>query len=99
VARKVKAALEAGLVPVLCVGEHLEDREAGRAEEVIASQLQPVLDLVGVEGLANAVVAYEPCWAIGTGRTASPEQAQEIHAFIRRQIARHDARIADSLPI
>jgi len=99
VARKVKAALEAGLVPVLCVGEHLEDREAGRAEAVIASQLQPVLDLVGAGGLATAVVAYEPCWAIGTGRTASPEQAQEIHAFIRRQIARHDARIADSLPI
>ncbi len=70
-----------------------------QAEEVIAGQLQPVLELVGVEGFADAVVAYEPVWAIGTGRTATPEQAQAMHAFIRRQIAGHDARIADSLPI
>ena len=99
VARKVRAALNAGLRPILCVGERLEERDAGQAEDVIASQLQPVLDLVGVEGFASAVVAYEPVWAIGTGRTASPEQAQAVHAFIRRQIAGHDARIADSLPI
>ena len=99
VALKFRAALNAGLCPVLCMGEQLEDRDAGRAEEVIAGQLQPVLDLVGVEGFAGAVVAYEPVWAIGTGRTATPEQAQGMHAFIRRQIAAHDARIADSLPI
>jgi triosephosphate isomerase len=99
VARKFRAALSAGLRPILCMGERLEQRDAGQAEAVIAAQLQPVLDLVGVEGFADAVVAYEPVWAIGTGRTASPEQAQAVHAFIRRQIAGHDARIADSLPI
>ena len=99
VARKFRAALNAGLCPVLCMGEQLEQRDAGQAEEVIAGQLQPVLDLVGVQGFADAVVAYEPVWAIGTGRTATPEQVQAMHAFIRRQIAGHDARIADSLPI
>jgi triosephosphate isomerase len=99
VARKFRAALNAGLRPVLCMGERMEQRDAGQAEEVIAGQLQPVLDLVGVEGFADAVLAYEPVWAIGTGRTATPEQAQAMHAFIRRQIARRDARIADSLPI
>ncbi len=99
VARKFAAALHAGLVPVLCVGETLEQREAGQTEAVIASQLAPVLGLVGTEGFANAVVAYEPVWAIGTGKTASKEQAQQVHAFIRGEVARMDARIADSLPI
>ena len=99
VAQKFQAALEAGLVPILCVGEGLAQRDAGQAEQTVADQLQPVLDRVGAEGLAAAVVAYGPVWAIGTGRTASPEQAQDMHAFIRRQIASHDARIADSLPI
>ena len=99
VARKFAAAQAAGLVPILCVGESLEEREAGRTEEVIAAQLAPVLALAGVAAFANAVVAYEPVWAIGTGRTASPEQAQAVHAFIRSQIAALDARIADSLPL
>ncbi|AWH18246.1 triose-phosphate isomerase [Stenotrophomonas sp. ZAC14D2_NAIMI4_7] len=99
VARKFAAALHAGLVPVLCVGETLEQREAGQTEAVIASQLAPVLALVGAEGFASAVVAYEPVWAIGTGKTASKEQAQQVHAFIRGEVARMDARIADSLPI
>ena len=99
VALKFQAAVKAGLQPILCLGEGLEDREAGRAEEVIAAQLQPVLELVGVEGFANAIIAYEPVWAIGTGRTASAEQAQEIHAFIRGRVAAMDATIADSLPI
>lgn len=99
VARKFAAALHAGLVPVLCVGETLEQREAGRTEAVIAGQLAPVLALVGGEGFATAVVAYEPVWAIGTGKTASKEQAQQVHAFIRGEVARIDARIADSLPI
>ncbi len=99
VARKFLAARNAGLMPVLCVGESLEQREAGQTEAVIASQLEPVLALVGADGLDGAVVAYEPVWAIGTGRTASPQQAQEVHAFIRGIVARHDARIADSLPL
>lgn len=99
VARKFAAALHAGLVPVLCVGETLEQREAGQTEAVIASQLAPVLALVGGQGFENAVVAYEPVWAIGTGRTASKEQAQQVHAFIRGEVAKVDARIADSLTI
>ena len=99
VARKFVAAIHAGLVPVLCVGETLEQREAGQTEQVIASQLTPVLELAGVDAFAKAVVAYEPVWAIGTGRTASPEQAQAVHAFIRGVVAERDARIADSLPL
>jgi len=99
VAAKFQAAVEAGLAPILCLGETLEEREAGRTREVIAAQLQPVLDRAGAAGFAAAVVAYEPVWAIGTGRTASPDQAQEVHAFIRGQVAQRDARIADSLPI
>ena len=99
VARKFQAAQAAGLTPILCVGERLEEREAGRTEEVIAEQLCPVLELAGAAAFAAAVVAYEPVWAIGTGRTASPEQAQAVHAFIRSQVAAQDAKIADSLPL
>jgi len=99
VARKFAAALHAGLAPVLCVGETLEQREAGQTEQVIAAQLAPVLALLGPAGFQHAVVAYEPVWAIGTGRTASKEQAQQVHAFIRGEVAKLDARIADSLPI
>ena len=99
VARKFLAAVHAGLVPVLCVGESLEQREAGQTEQVIAAQLAPVLELAGVEAFARAVVAYEPVWAIGTGRTATPAQAQAVHAFIRGVVAARDARIADSLPV
>jgi len=99
VARKFAAALHARLAPVLCVGETLEQREAGQTEQVIAAQLAPVLALVGPAGFQHAVVAYEPVWAIGTGRTASKEQAQQVHAFIRGEVAKLDARIADSLPI
>ncbi len=93
VAAKFAAALGAGLVPVLCVGETLEQREAGNAEAVIARQLDAVLDLCGIEGFARAVVAYEPVWAIGTGRTATPQQAQQIHAFIRSHMAERDVKI------
>jgi triosephosphate isomerase len=94
VARKFAAAHAKGLVPILCVGEQLAEREAGRTGEVIGRQLDVVLELCGAGALEHAVVAYEPVWAIGTGRTASPEQAEEVHAFIRARIGARDARIA-----
>jgi triosephosphate isomerase len=99
VALKFQAAINAGLCPILCLGEGLDQREAGQTEAVIASQLRSVLERVGVAAFANAVVAYEPVWAIGTGRTASPEQAQAVHTFIRGEVAARDATIAGSLPI
>jgi triosephosphate isomerase (TIM) len=94
IARKFAAAHAKALVPVLCVGEQLSDREASRTEEVIGRQLDVVLELCGPEVLGQGVVAYEPVWAIGTGRNATPQQAQEVHAFIRARIAARDARIA-----
>lgn len=92
VARKFVAAVHAGLVPVLCVGETLEQREAGQTEQVIAAQLAPVLELAGVDAFAGAVVAYEPVWAIGTGRTPTNDQIAEVHALMRDRLA---ARFAD----
>jgi triosephosphate isomerase len=99
VARKFAAALAHGLTPILCVGEQLAEREAGRSCEVVGRQLDAVLALSGIAGLARAVVAYEPVWAIGTGRTASPQQAEEVHHFIRQRLVRQDANIAAGLQI
>jgi triosephosphate isomerase len=99
VARKFMAAQAQGLVPVLCVGETLEEREGGRTTEVVARQLEAVLSVSGVGSLASAVIAYEPVWAIGTGRTASPEQAQDVHAMIRGKVAALDATIGSSVRI
>jgi triosephosphate isomerase len=99
VADRFVTALESGLVPVLCVGETLEQREGGETESVVLRQLDAVLNRVGVGGFERAVVAYEPVWAIGTGQTATPEQAQEIHAFIRDKFASQDDIIAGQLRI
>ncbi len=94
VARKFAAALGAGLTPVLCVCETLEEREADKTEAVVARQLDAVLATNGTAPFAHAIVAYEPVWAIGTGRNASPAQAQAVHAFVRRRIAEQNANIA-----
>ena len=99
VARKFLATRAAGLTPILCVGETLSEREDGQTEWRIQEQLAPLLDRGGAAVFDGAIVAYEPIWAIGTGKTATPEQAQAVHAFIRSEIAARDARIAGLLPI
>jgi triosephosphate isomerase len=99
VARKFVAAQGQGLVPVLCVGETLDEREGDQTTIVVSRQLEAVLAVTGVQALAKAVIAYEPVWAIGTGRTASPEQAQEVHAMIRAKVAERDGTIGGSVRI
>ncbi|MBS1270407.1 MAG: Triosephosphate isomerase [Gammaproteobacteria bacterium] len=99
VAGKFEAALRSGLIPILCVGETLEERDAGKMESVIAAQLDTVVNQVGVNQFARAIVAYEPVWAIGTGRTATPEQAQDAHRFIRERIGTSNPDIAERLRI
>ncbi|MGJ8682357.1 triose-phosphate isomerase [Paraglaciecola sp.] len=99
VAQKVAKVLEAKLTPILCVGEPESVREAGTLFDYIAAQLNAVLDLVGISAFANLVLAYEPIWAIGTGKTASPEQAQEVHAFIREHLAKQDSNVAVGIVI
>ena len=94
VAEKYARGLQEGLTPILCVGEFLEEREAGKTEEVVARQLDAVIEKVGIAGVGDGVIAYEPVWAIGTGRTASPEQAQDVHAFIRETLVSRDAAVA-----
>ncbi len=99
VAARYAKALQHGLIPILCIGETLEERESERTFDVVGEQLDAVLHTAGVASLAKAVIAYEPVWAIGTGRTASTEQAQEVHSWIRARIAKLDANISESLQI
>ena len=99
VARKFMAAQKAGLTPILCIGETLTEREAGATHGVVERQLKAVLDAAGIGAFDKAVVAYEPVWAIGTGRTAKFDQAQEVHALIRGLLAAEDAKIATAARI
>ena len=99
IAEKTKAAIDAGLIPLLCVGESLEERDSGNTEAVVAEQLNAVINLLGIEAFEGIIIAYEPVWAIGTGLTASPKQAQAVHSFIRGLLADSSESIAQKTPI
>jgi triosephosphate isomerase len=92
--RKFAAAQACGLIPVLCIGETLEQREAGKTLEVVGRQLGSIIEELGVGAFAKAVIAYEPVWAIGTGLTATPQQAQDVHKAIREQLAAENSEVA-----
>lgn len=99
VAAKFEAVQKSGLRPILCVGETLSERESGATEQVVERQLRAVIRRCGTQALVSAVLAYEPVWAIGTGRTATPEQAQAVHGFLRTVIAGEDAGVAEGIRI
>jgi len=99
VANRFVQAQKQNIIPVLCVGETLEEREQNKTFAVVDEQLDAVIDAAGIDAFANAVIAYEPVWAIGTGKTASDEQAQEVHQYIRQQIAKRSQAIADKVQI
>ena len=99
IAQRFIAAVNGGVIPILCIGELLEEREAGETENVVAKQIDAVIDAAGIDTFASAVIAYEPVWAIGTGKTATPDQAQEVHAFIRQRLAGHNADVAEKIQI
>jgi triosephosphate isomerase len=99
VADKTQVVLNAGLVPIVCLGESQQQRESGATEEVVGTQLRAVLDIVDIAAFSTVVIAYEPVWAIGTGLTATPEQAQDVHAFIRGMLADKDQGVADQCRI
>ncbi|GAB1233540.1 triose-phosphate isomerase [Ferrigenium sp. UT4] len=98
-AAKFDAAIKFGMTPIFCVGETLQEREDGVTEQVVARQLEVVLNHAGAQSVAKTVIAYEPVWAIGTGKTATPEQAQAVHAFIRSRVAQLDGKVAGGLRI
>lgn len=99
VASKFRVAIEAGLTPVLCIGESLEEREAGNTMDVVLGQVDAVVSEVGAEGLKKGIIAYEPVWAIGTGKTASPQQAQDVHEKIRGHLAELNAELSAGIQI
>lgn len=99
VADKFVAAQQAGLIPILCVGETLDEREKGITADVVERQLQAVMNKAGMEGFARCVIAYEPVWAIGTGKTATPQQAQEVHAYIRALFSEHNKALSENMLI
>ncbi len=99
VAAKAEAVLENGLTPIVCVGESLDEREKNVTEAIVSRQLDAVISRIGAAGLGNSVVAYEPVWAIGTGKMATPQQAQAVHAFLRNRVAEQDAGIGERLTI
>lgn len=99
VAARFAMAITSGIMPILCVGETLEEREQGITEAVVARQIDAVIETSGIGGIARAVIAYEPVWAIGTGKVATPEQAQEVHAFIRGKLAQLDVGVAEQVKI
>lgn len=99
IGHKFDAAAKSGLNPILCLGESLDERVSGKANKVIKRQLDAVIDIAGINSFAHAVIAYEPVWAIGTGKTATPQQAQDIHAYIREMIAQRSGKIADGIRI
>ncbi len=99
VARRFAMAVTSGVTPILCIGETLEERESGVTEQVVSRQLDAVIDTQGIDAISQCVIAYEPVWAIGTGKTASPEQAQAVHAFIRSKLAALSADVANKVQI
>ena len=99
VAEKVKVALDSDLTPLLCIGELLEERQSGQTEAVVSRQIQAVVESVGIQAFRKIIIAYEPVWAIGTGVTATPQQAQHTHAFIRSLLGKSDAEVAQSVSI
>ena len=99
VAARFAMALKSGLTPILCVGESLQEREQGITETVVSRQIDAVIELSGISAIASSVIAYEPVWAIGTGKVATPEQAQAVHRFIRAKLAEQDQQVAEKVQI
>jgi len=99
IANRFAMAVKSGLTPILCIGESLEERESGVTEDVVSTQLDAVIKQEGISAIAHCVIAYEPVWAIGTGKVATPEQAQSVHAYIRSKLAAQDANVAAQVQI